>query len=357
LAEDLHRFREARKSQADRQASARTDYFPLGNFDPNSTPAELNEWLGLGGVLTLPLFGPQSQERGWVALVYSSADPASDFDRKLLESAAEIVSLMLERRRQEEIDRLNEELFSQNRRILEASRMKTEFMAKMSHELRTPLNAIIGFSQLLLDQKTGPLSPKQFEFLNDVLQSGMHLLRIINDLLDLAKIEAGKVEARLEPVSVVEFAAEVRDLLRPLASQKRIAVEVNPGLDPPEAMLDAQRFRQILYNLISNAIKFTPEGGESVALFFRWHESTLEAEVRDRGIGIRPEDIPKLFKPFQQLENALPASIPGSGLGLAICQQLAALHRGRIEVRSEPNRGSSFIVFFPEAAVPVSPEP
>ena len=330
----------------------RPQYFPLPglkNRNVEEPPENFNEFAGVL-FLALPGTGSQSQTKGWIALVYANEDPATSFDSQLLESASEIVSLVLERQRQEEIDRLNEELFSRNRRILEASRMKTEFMANMSHELRTPLNAIIGFSQLLLDQKTEPLSTKQSEYLNDVLESATHLLRIINDLLDLAKIEAGKVELHLEPISIVEFVTDVKNLLGPLALQKNIVIELSPTLDPPEARLDAHRFRQILYNLISNAIKFTPENGDKISISYRWILKTLEVEVRDHGIGIRTEDINKLFKPFSQLNHSLPNPIPGSGLGLAICRQLVGLHDGLIDVHSELGKGSVFVLSFPNVA-------
>ena len=202
----------------------------------------------------------------------------------------------------EELKRKNEELEEQYRHVEEANRLKSEFLANMSHELRTPLNAIIGFTELMYDGKVGPVSDRHREYLGDVLTSSRHLLQIINDILDLAKVEAGKIEFRPEDVDVVQLVDEVRDVLLPLAAAKllHIAVEVDPAL--PTVVADPARLKQVLYNYLSNAIKFTPEGGRVTIRVAPEDTHSFRLEVEDSGIGIQPQDLERLFVEFQQLD-------------------------------------------------------
>jgi PAS domain S-box-containing protein len=284
---------------------------------------------------------------GAVAFWFRSAGEPSAFDAKLLETASDLAAITVERWRQEEIARINQELSEDNRRILEANRMKSEFMASMSHELRTPLNAIIGFSQLLIDRKVGPLNEKQAEYLGDVLDGGMHLLRLINDVLDLAKIESGKMQLFRDTVDVPSAVREVCDILMPMALAKGIDLRTEAALAPPASSLDSQKFKQVLYNLVSNAIKFSSHGGAVLVAADR-KDGSLRLRVTDHGIGIRKEDMGKLFQEFQQLESGAARHLPGTGLGLVITKKLVELHGGTVGVESEPGKGSTFHALFPE---------
>jgi PAS domain S-box-containing protein len=244
------------------------------------------------------------------------------------------------------------ELEEQNRRMAEASRLKNDFLANMSHELRTPLNAVIGFSQLLHDGKAGPLTATQSEFLGDVLESSRHLLQLINDVLDLAKIEAGKMSFAPEPVSLGRLVGEVRDALGALAEKKDLdcRADVDPAVDA--VVLDPKRLKQVLYNYLSNAFKFTADGGRVRVRARPEGEAALRLEVEDSGFGIRPEDFRRLFVEFQQLDHPLTKAQPGTGLGLALTKRIVEAQGGRVGVASEPGRGSVFYAVLPRRHEP-----
>jgi PAS domain S-box-containing protein len=235
--------------------------------------------------------------------------------------------------------------------LQEANRLKSVFLANMSHELRTPLNAIIGFSEFLIDEKVGALNVKQKEYLTDVLNSGRHLLQLINDVLDLSKVEAGKMEVRAEPFSVRQAIEEVCTGTASLAASKKIEVERQIADRLDQVTLDRQKFIQVLYNLLSNALKFSDEGA-SVCVSARQHDGSLELSVRDTGIGIRREDRDKLFVEFQQLDSGATRRFEGTGLGLALTKKLVEVQGGRIGVESERGQGSTFTV-----VLPLSPPP
>jgi len=228
-----------------------------------------------------------------------------------------------------------------------ANRMKSEFLANMSHELRTPLNGIIGFTEFLIDEKPGPLRPKQKEYLSDVLNSARHLLQLINDVLDLAKVEAGKMELHPETFSVRKAVEEVTAVIKGIAHKKHIAVgvEVSAGLDA--VTLDQHKFKQVLYNLLSNAVKFSGEGGQVDIHVRRLDPHQLEVQVRDTGIGIKAEDINRLFAEFEQLESGIARRFEGTGLGLALTKKIIEFQGGHIGVESEPGKGSVFTVVLP----------
>ncbi len=230
--------------------------------------------------------------------------------------------------------------------LQEANRLKSVFLANMSHELRTPLNAIIGFSELLVDEKAGALSAKQKEYLTDVLNSGRHLLRLINDVLDLSKVEAGRMEVNAERFSVRQAIEEVCSGTAPLAVGKRIGIRRETAGVLDQVMLDRQKFIQVLYNLLSNAVKFSDEGGE-VAVSAGLHNGALRVSVRDSGIGIRSEDLDRLFVEFQQLDSGSTRRFEGTGLGLALTKKLVEVQGGSIAVESERGRGSTFTVLLP----------
>ncbi|HYN20666.1 MAG TPA: response regulator [Thermoanaerobaculia bacterium] len=239
-----------------------------------------------------------------------------------------------------------------------ANRAKSDFLAKMSHELRTPLNSIIGFSEILEDQRVGPLTDKQRRYVSNVLVSGRNLLQLINDILDLSKVEAGRME--LVPSQFEAGAAldQVNAIVAALADRKGLNVELKVPASLPLLHADQAKFRQIMYNLLGNAVKFTPEGGRVTVSARVIHPSGngtsgewLEIEVADTGIGIAAEHLTRIFKEFEQV-NADPShSQEGTGLGLALTKKLVELHGGRVWVESEVGRGSVFRFSLPCARV------
>ena len=234
--------------------------------------------------------------------------------------------------------------------LKDASRLKSEFLATMSHELRTPLNGIIGFSEFLIDGKAGTLNARQQEYLTDVLASGRHLLRLINDVLDLSKIEAGKMDIIPESFNLVSAVEEVCGVVSPIAQAKSISLirQVSEALQT--VTLDRHRFMQILYNLLSNALKFTNAGGE-VRLTVGREADTLQLRVQDTGIGISAADLPKLFLEFQQLDSGTGRRHEGTGLGLVLTKRLAELQDGSVRAESEVGKGSTFTVQLPLIAM------
>jgi signal transduction histidine kinase len=252
-----------------------------------------------------------------------------------------------ERRWAEEALRVaNARLEQAARRAERASRHKSEFLANMSHELRTPLNAIIGFSALLEQGLHGPLTPKQARFVANIHKSGKHLLTVINDILDLTRVEVGRLKLALEPVGLAGFVEEVLTVVREGAPAKRpnLTSEVPAGLPP--AVADPVRLRQILYNLLSNAVKFTSEEG-TVTVGAESLEGDLAVWVRDTGIGIAPEDQERIFREFEQVDGSFARQYQGTGLGLALTRKLVELHGGRIWVESAPGKGSTFTFTLP----------
>jgi signal transduction histidine kinase len=241
----------------------------------------------------------------------------------------------------------NAALETETRKAQDANRLKSEFLANMSHELRTPLNGIIGFSEFLVDQKPGPLNAQQIEYLNDVLNSGRHLLQLINDLLDLAKIEAGFMELHPQEFSLAGAINEVSGVLTPLIKAKAIIFTSSVGHEDDGVVLDQQKFKQVLYNLLSNALKFTPDGGRVELRIRASAEGKFDLSVHDSGIGIAQGEIGKLFTEFQQLDSGASRRYPGTGLGLALTRKIVEMHGGAIRVESQPGQGSTFTVTLP----------
>jgi PAS domain S-box-containing protein len=239
-------------------------------------------------------------------------------------------------------------------RALEAARSATEaksrFLASVSHELRTPLNGIIGFSELMHDSKLGPVTDEHKEVLGDILTSARHLLQLINDVLDLSKVEAGKMEFRPEPIRIETPVHEVCDVMRPLAERKSIVLSVETASDLT-AVIDPSKFKQILYNYLSNAVKFTPQGGKVTVRVTRQEGSCFRLEVEDTGVGIAPQQIARLFQEFQQLPNNRNAG-QGTGLGLALTRHIVEAQGGSVAVRSVPGSGSVFSAVLPLVTVP-----
>jgi PAS domain S-box-containing protein len=231
--------------------------------------------------------------------------------------------------------------------LQEANRMKSEFLANMSHELRTPLNGIIGFTEFLVDEKPGPLNSKQKEYLSDVLNSARHLLQLINDVLDLAKVEAGKMELHPEVFPLRKAVEEVTAVIKGIAQKKRIAVVVQVGEGLEDVLLDQHKFKQLLYNLLSNAVKFTDDGGKVEIRASRLTPDRLEVRVSDTGIGIKPEDINRLFTEFEQLDAGPARRFEGTGLGLALTKKIIEFQGVYVTVESEQGEGSTFSVVLP----------
>nr|WP_249153613.1 response regulator [Janthinobacterium lividum] len=246
-----------------------------------------------------------------------------------------------------ELETINREIALKNLELAEASRMKSAFIANMSHELRTPLNAIIGFTGALLMKLPGPLTSDQDKQLNTIRASARHLLSLINDILDVAKIEAGKLTLSIEPVHCQELMADVADTLRPLAQQKGLALEMALGeAGQPPAIIDTDRraLTQILINLLNNAIKFTEQGTVRISLSQRDEDGVLvtEMSIADSGAGIKEEDQAKLFQAFSQLDSTSTRHVEGAGLGLYLCQNLANAIGGALFFNSDYGSGSTF---------------
>ncbi len=236
------------------------------------------------------------------------------------------------------------------RQAQEADRLKSVFLATLSHELRTPLTSIIGFSGILSQGLAGPLNDEQSKQLGMVRQSAQHLLNLINDILDLSKIEAGQMKVSRAPCDLRAVIESVLQLAQPLAAKKGLALEAEIGADIPTIQSDAQRLKQILLNLVNNAVKFTSRGVVRVECRCRQH--TVEISVRDIGIGIAAEELPHLFRPFHQIESGANRKHEGSGLGLSISNQLASLLGGKINVQSQPGEGSLFTLVLPLDELP-----
>jgi len=242
--------------------------------------------------------------------------------------------------------RLFNEIQDKTQQLEIANRHKSEFLANMSHELRTPLNAVIGFSEVLLERMFGEVNPKQEEYLNDILSSGKHLLSLINDILDLSKIEAGRMELESQPFDLPAALDNALTLIRERAARHglRLEVTVDPGLG--EVKGEERKVKQVLLNLLSNAVKFTPEGGK-ISLSASLNDGMAEISVADTGVGIAPEDQEAIFEEFRQVGSDYARKREGTGLGLALARRLVALHGGRLWVESEPGKGSTFTFTLP----------
>jgi signal transduction histidine kinase/DNA-binding response OmpR family regulator len=252
------------------------------------------------------------------------------------------------RERTTQLATANQELDLRNREVERATHMKSKFLASMSHELRTPLNAIVGFSDLLAEQTAGELNFKQKRFVNHIKQGSAHLLQLINDILDLSKIEAGQLELRCEGFQVNEALPEVLSTIRPLAMAKNIQVQQKLETDLP-VYADRVRFKQILYNLLSNAVKFTPKDGR-ISIECLESGDFITLSVTDTGIGIRAEDQGIIFEEFRQVEGDKDSTQEGTGLGLAITKRLVEQQGGRISLTSEIGKGSRFTFTLPAGA-------
>lgn len=233
----------------------------------------------------------------------------------------------------------------QNIKILESEKVKSEFLANISHELRTPLNAIIGFSEILSNQLFGTLNEKQAEYVNDIHVSGIHLLGMINEILDISKLEAHAMTLNLSNFEISRAIDEVVNIVKPIADKKGVIIDKNIAQDRV-VCADFQKIRQILYNLLSNAIRFSPEN-EVVGINIYFDKNNLFIDVKDNGAGIAPKDQKKIFEKFVQLENTYTKKESSTGLGLTIVKELAQMHGGDVKVTSSLGKGALFSVKIP----------
>jgi PAS domain S-box-containing protein len=337
---------------------------PFKNYFTDSGRAEagINRVLTEGKVTNYELTA--RARNGNLTVVSYNATTFHDRDRRLqgVFAAARDVT---------ELKRFEQTLRQKNVELEGASRMKSEFLANMSHELRTPLNAIIGFSEVLRDGLMGELTNQQRGFIGDIFSSGKHLLSLINDILDLSKVEAGKMMLDLEPVEVSSLFVNSLSIIREKAATRHIRLIMDAPEELGSIQADARKVKQIVYNLLSNAVKFTTEGGEVTLHAGRvrrpevgqpsgsWrgrsfpssaekdYAEFLKISVTDTGIGISPEGLERLFKPFSQIDSGLARRFEGTGLGLAMVKLLAELHGGAVAVESSVGEGSCFTVWLP----------
>ncbi len=336
---------------------------PFKNYftDPARAEAGIHRVLNEGKVTNYELTARARD--GTETVVSYNATTFHDRDRRLQ-------GVFAAARDMTELKRFEQTLLQKNIELEDASRMKSEFLANMSHELRTPLNAIIGFSEVLRDGLIGEMTDQQRGFIGDIFGSGKHLLSLINDILDLSKVEAGKMTLDLEPVEVPMLFLSSLSIIREKAAALHIRLDVENAETPGLIQADARKVKQILYNLLSNAVKFTNEGGhvtlraDSVpraqvgrmsgsrtSRGFPLAESEfvefLKISVTDSGIGISPKGLEQLFKPFNQIDSGLSRKFEGTGLGLAMVKLLAELHGGSVSVESTVGKGSTFTVWLP----------
>jgi len=325
---------------------------------PQAVQAFRNPGIGQLGIFPIP--GHSGEIIGVLTLESRSQNPLqSQLQEDMVIAACRTLGVAIERARvQQNLRQVNEDL-------AQASQMKSEFLASMSHELRTPLNSILGFADLLERQRKEALSDNQIKQVKAIKRSGEHLLQLINDILDLSKIESGKTELDLQPVVIHSLCSQCLRMVQPRADKKRIGLSLELDYQIERAQLDERRVRQILINLLSNAIKFTPEAGKvKLSGNLRYghelaqedrpdrspiNESTpyLCLQVADTGIGIPKDKQGLLFRPFQQIDSTLTRRHEGTGLGLALTKRLAELHGGTVSVESEENQGSVFRVWLP----------
>ncbi len=312
--------------------------------DAEHTRSELLE-AGFRAMLAVPMLR-DGAPIGAITVTRRQPEPFSEGEISLLQTFADQAVIAIENVRLfKELEASNREIVEKSRQIEVASQHKSEFLANMSHELRTPLNAIIGFSEVLSDRMFGKLNEKQEEYLKDIYASGTHLLSLINDILDLSKIEAGRMELELTDFHLPTALDNALTLVRERAGRRSITLQMSVDERLGAVQADERKIRQVVLNLLSNALKFTPEGGRiDVAAVPK--DGLVEVSVSDTGIGIAPEDQEAVFEEFRQVGTAA-KKVEGTGLGLTLCRKFVELHSGRIWVRSQLGVGSTFTFTIP----------
>jgi signal transduction histidine kinase len=316
----------------------RVIHIPDVKADPEYTFVEAPK---LGDFRTA-LCAPMLRENvpiGVLTLTRSEVKPFTDKQIELVTTFADQAAIAIEN------VRLFDQIQEKSRQLEEASQHKSQFLANMSHELRTPLNAILGYTELMADGAYGEPSEKMLGILKRLEANGKHLLGLINDVLDLSKIEAGQLVLELSDYSVQDIAQTVRSTLEPLAADKKLAFKVEMAGELPPGHGDGRRLTQVLINLVGNAIKFTDAG--EVAIKAEANNGAFCVSVRDTGPGISSADQARLFQEFQQADNAITKKKGGTGLGLAISKRIIEMHGGRIWVESQPGQGSTFTFTLP----------
>jgi signal transduction histidine kinase len=316
----------------------RVIHIPDAQADPEYTFVEAQKLGDYRTVLGVPMLR-EGVPIGVLSLTRSKVRPFNDKQIELVSTFADQAVIAIEN------VRLFEEIQDKSRQLEEASQHKSQFLANMSHELRTPLNAILGYTELMADGAYGEPSEKMFGVLKRLEAQGKHLLGLINDVLDLSKIEAGQLVLELSDYSVQDIAQTVRSTLEPLAADKKLGFKVEVAPQLPSGHGDGRRLTQVLINLVGNAIKFTDAG--EVAIKAEAHNGSFHVSVRDTGPGISSADQARLFQEFQQADNAITKKKGGTGLGLAISKRIIEMHGGRIWVESQPGQGSTFTFTLP----------
>jgi GAF domain-containing protein len=306
--------------------------------DPEYTFDEARKLFPFRTVLAVPMLR-EGVPHGVIGLVKTEVEPFTDKQIALVETFADQAAIAIEN------VRLFDEIQDKSRQLEEASQHKSQFLANMSHELRTPLNAILGYTELMADGAYGEPSEKMLGILKRLEANGKHLLGLINDVLDLSKIEAGQLVLELSEYSVQDIAQTVRSTLEPLAADKKLGFKVEVAPQLPSGRGDGRRLTQVLINLVGNAIKFTDAG--EVAIKAEASNGAFHVSVRDTGPGISAADQAKLFQEFQQADNAITRKKGGTGLGLAISKRIVEMHGGKIWVESQPGQGSTFAFTLP----------
>ena len=306
--------------------------------DPEHTNQEAAKIGGIRSVAAVPMFKDNALI-GVVGVYRRDVRPFTEKQIELVQTFADQAVIAIEN------VRLFDEIQDKSRQLEEASQHKSQFLANMSHELRTPLNAILGYTELMADGAYGEPSEKMLGILKRLEANGRHLLGLINDVLDLSKIEAGQLVLELSDYYIQDIAQSVRSTLEPLAADKKLGFKVEVAPKLPSGRGDGRRLTQVLINLVGNAIKFTDAG--EVAINAEAKNGWFHVSVRDTGPGISSADQARLFQEFQQADNAITKKKGGTGLGLAISKRIIEMHGGRIWVESQPGQGSTFAFTLP----------